>query len=193
MRISSQANDYPIKQQPTLGGKPFAESDPTILSAPLAHGADGTFQTLAVMAQAVRGEIAPDNCGYQSPYIQSFAESLGSVEACFSYVAKQIKYVAHPVNAQVVQDACRTLQFRTGDCVSKSVLLASLLASLGYQVRFIAQYYDDVQMFSHVYVETCDKLGVWFGLDPVASDKPMKWTQSLPDGGFETAFDIFEV
>ena len=190
MSAISPTVDSPNQLGHAPGGNPFLQSDPTIANAPLAHGAQGTFQTLAVMAQAVRGEIGPDFCGYQSPYIQGFAQRLGSVDACFNYVSKQIQYLAHPVDAQIVQDACRTLQFRTGDCVSKSVLLATLLASLGYHVRFVAQYYSDAQMYSHVYVEALLN-GDWVQLDPVASDKPMGWSQSLPDSGFETAYEIF--
>ena len=183
------------------GGFPFPFSQtPTITEQPLPPDTAGTFTTLAAMARCVRGEVPPDFCGYLNPWIAEFANRLidgaaldcrAEIERVFNYVAKQIRYVPHPVDQQVVQDACRTLQFRTGDCVSKSVLLATLLASLSYPVRFVAQYLNDDQQYSHVYVETQDECGVWFGIDPVADDKPMGWTQKLEAGGYETVYEIF--
>lgn len=166
----------------------------------MAIGTAGTMQTFEAMASCVRGEVPPDFCGYQNSTIIDFAvhliegcsDSLHEIQVLFNYAAKQIEYVLHPIDQQVVQDACQTIRLKTGDCVSKSVLLATLLASMDYDVRFVAQYWDDSQLYSHVYVEAFDKqLAGWIPLDPVASDKPMGWTQSLPDGGFETPYDIF--
>lgn len=165
----------------------------------LPDGAAGTFRSLEAMAQATRGEIPPDFSGYTDPAIQIAAESLtvnshgldeSEASALFDFVAHSIKYIDHPPNAQVVQDALRTIQIGSGDCVSKSVLLATLLLARGIPARFVAQYPDDSQMYSHVYVEA-QMSGHWFPLDPVASDKPMGWSQPLPDGGFETMYEIF--
>lgn len=198
---SPQTVDYPIQRDDALAAYPFIPANPALVSTePLSPGTDGTFQTLAAMAKCVRGEISPDFCGYEKPAIVNLASTLiqdckdsqQEIKALFNYAANQIRYEAHPIDQQIVQDACQTIRLKTGDCVSKSVLLATLLASLDYDVRFVAQYYDDKQLYSHVYVEAFDKqLMNWIPLDPVADDKPMGWTQSLPDGGFETPYDIF--
>jgi len=201
MTATAETADSPIQTATAQGDNPFYSLPSLVFRhEPLAHGAIGTFQTLAVMAKCVRGEIAPDFCGYQKSAIIDFAAKM--IEGCensqqeiakfFDYVAHQIKYEAHPIDQQIVQDACRTIQFKKGDCVSKSVLLATLLASMDYDVRFVAQYFNDEQLYSHVYCEAFDRqLGNWIALDPVANDKPMGWTQTLPDGGFETPYDIF--
>lgn len=195
---SPQTVDYPIQRDDALAAFPFFPA--AVRHVPLAIGTAGTFQTLDAMARCVRGEISPDFCGYQKKEIVRFAHGLianakdsqQEIEALFNYAAKQIAYESHPIDQQVVQDACQTIQLKKGDCVSKSVLLATLLASMDYDTRFIAQYWDDAQLYSHVYVEAFDKqLMNWIALDPVASDKPIGWTQSLPDGGFETPYDIF--
>jgi len=202
MNASPQTVDYPIQRDDASGGNSFSSGavPASVRRIPLAQGAIGTFQTLDAMAQCVRGEIAPDFCGYEKPEIVRFASRLieqaknsqQEIEALFNYAARQITYEAHPVDQQIIQDACRTIQHKTGDCVSKSVLLATLLSAMDYDVRFVAQYFNDAQMYSHVYVEAFDKqLGNWIGLDPVASDKPIGWTQTLPDGGWETPWDIF--
>lgn len=190
MNASPQTVDYPIQRDDASGGNPFSPA--VVWHTPLPSGTAGTFATLEAMASCVCGEVPPDFCGYECLTVKRLADQLVTIEGCFDYVAHRIKYVAHPIDQQVVQDACRTIQFKTGDCVSKSVLLATLLASMDYDVRFVAQYWDDVQAYSHVYVEALDKQShQWLPLDPVANDKPMGWTQSLPDGGFETPYDIF--
>jgi len=194
MNASPQTVDSPIQRDDAFGGNPFYSlpvSTPVIRHIPLAQGAIGTFQTLDAMSQCVRGEIAPDFCGHECPAVKRLADQLVTIEACFDYVAHKISYVAHPPSEQVVQDACRTIQFKTGDCVSKSVLLASLLGALGYHCKFIAQYWDDEQMYSHVYVLVTDECGQEIRLDPVADKEPMGWSQSLPDFGFETSWEIF--
>lgn len=198
---SPQTVDYPIQRDDALAAYPFIPASVASVSCvALLSGTDGTFQTLEAMAKCVRGEISPDFCGYENSSIVNFASTLiqdcenseQEIKALFDYASKQIRYESHPIDQQIVQDACQTIRLKTGDCVSKSVLLATLLASLDYDVRFVAQYYDDKQLYSHVYVEAFDKLSQsWKPLDPVASDKPMGWTQSLPDGGFETPYDIF--
>lgn len=193
MNASPQTVDSPIQRDDAFGGNPFSFGafPASARHIPLAQGAIGTFQTLEAMASCVKGEIAPDFCGYECLKVNRLADQLSTIEACFDYVAKQIKYEAHPIDQQIVQDACRTVQFKTGDCVSKSVLLATLLGALGYHCKFIAQYWDDSQMYSHVYVLVTDEYGQEIRLDPVADREPMGYSQPLPDGGFETSYEIF--
>lgn len=204
MHATATDVSYPL-DTPTavLAGNPFysllAPPTPSIETLPLADGTAGTYQTLEAMASCVRGECPPDFCGYQDEAIRKFAQHLANraltsreeIKALFDFVARQIKYLAHPMDQQIVQDACRTIQFKTGDCVSLSVLLATLLAALDYPVKFIAQYPSDKTGYSHVYVLTQDESGNEIRLDPVAKDEAMGWSQKLPDGGFETSFDIF--
>lgn len=192
MSATADTLDYPIRNATAPGGNSFSiRQAPVIRHVPLAQGAIGTFQTLGAMAACVRGEIAPDFCGYECLKVRSLAESLITIEACFDYVAHKIAYGAHPIDRQVIQDACRTIQFKTGDCVSKSVLLASLLFAAGYPCKFIAQYWDDEQCYSHVYILARDEFGNEVRLDPVASDQPIGYSQPLPDTGFETSWEIF--
>ena len=166
----------------------------------LPDGIDGTFRSLDAMAECVRGEIPPDYSGYLDPAIKSFADQLtkqargndrGEMEGLFDFVAHRIVYIEHPPNEQVCQDALRTIQIGSGDCVSKSVLLATLLLARNIPARFVAQYTGDSDQYSHVYVEGQTRAGEWLALDPVASDKPVGWTQPLPADGFETTWNVF--
>ena len=169
----------------------------------LADGADGTFQALALMAAAVRGECGPDYSGFQDEFnIRAAAEirrayrdvTNDPLAALFYFCRDHIAYVDHPFNTQQVQDSRRTIERRTGDCVSKSVCLATLLATQGIHSRFVAQCPDGTD-YTHVYVEVWRD--GWIGLDPVANgtdNRPfgdVGWRQALPDGGFESTQEIF--
>src|SRR6266498_496300 len=166
----------------------------------LLDGDAGTFQTLDAMKDAVLGRVGPDYSGYQDGFNIRAANQICShvsgqtqraqIAALINWVIDNITYTPHPLNQQTVQDARRTIELRSGDCVSLSVLLATLLACLGYQSQFVAQWLDG-QEASHVYLEVFLPSGEVIALDAVASDQPMGWRQSLLDGGFEYEQEIF--
>lgn len=179
----------------------MTHSNPTIEYRPLAEGSEGTFQSLDAMKAAVLGQMPPDYSGYLDEWNRQAAEKIcaklsgrdprAQIAALCNYVTHSIKYVPHPLNQQRVQDCRRTLEIGSGDCVSKSVCLATLLACLGHVSRFVAQC-PDGDSYSHVYVECQLADGNYLALDPVAEDKQIGWSQPLPDGGFETSWSIFE-
>jgi len=173
---------------------------------PLADGAGGTLQTLSLMRECVIGQAPPDYSGYTDPHNLSAATQIcamsgnadatqqAQIAALFAFCRDQISYIEHPFNMQVVQDCKRTLESRQGDCVSKSVCLATLLACMGITSRFVAQAPDD-DGFTHVYVEAWGD-NDWLALDPIADGQQGRplgdvgWRQQLPDGGFETPYEI---
>src|SRR5262249_39762087 len=109
---------------------------PLIEYLPLTEGSEGTFQSLDAMKAAVLRQIPPDYCGYLDEWNRRAAEKIcanapgqiphAQIAALFNYVTHAIKYVPHPPNEQHVQDCRRTLEIGSGDCVSKSVCLATL-------------------------------------------------------------------
>lgn len=195
---TAMADNSPNLDSIVRAGTSF--SSPTVSFHHLPQGAEGTFASLHWMASCVMGECPPDFSGYQDEWNRQAAEQItasvkgqdsnGEIAALFSFVKDRIKYLQHPLNQQRVQDCRRTIEIGSGDCVSKSVCLATLLAALGHLPRFVAQSVDGEE-YTHVYVEVLVG-NQWLGLDPVAEDKPMGWTQALPDGGFETTWQIFE-
>jgi hypothetical protein len=183
--------------------------EPVVTYSPLAEGVEGTFQTLDAMRGAVMGDIPPQFSGYQDQFnlraAQTICESSlppagtgddrSQIAALFAFCRDQINYLDHPWNMQVVKDCKRTLESREGDCVSKSVCLATLLASLGHASRFVAQAPSNND-YDHVYVEVWTD-GQWLALDPTADGqegRPLAdvgWRQALPAGGIETPYTIF--
>lgn len=90
------------------------------------------------------------------------------------FVRDQIRYVRDPHNGpEMVQTPPRTLQIRTGDCDDKSVLLASLLASIGLPTRFTALGFNDGPL-SHVLAEV--RLGTsWIPLETILDGIEPGW------------------
>lgn len=144
----------------------------------LEDGANGTRRTLAAMAAAVRGEIAPDYAGYLDERIRWAALSIcchvpghhyrDEIAALLAYCRDSIHYRLDPVETERIQAPLQTLELRSGDCDDKCILLASLLAALGHVPRFVAQH--NGQEFDHVYCETLIN-GHWIALDPTADGR----------------------
>src|SRR5215475_2175834 len=183
----------------SLPPAPVAISYPTEYRA-LPAGDDATFDTLSAMRDAVLIGLAPEYSCYQDEFNIRAAHAITSgatqharmdvIAALFDFAAHQIQYVAHPLNEQTLQDAKRTMRKGEGDCVSLSVLLATLLAAVGIRSRFVAQWVDGREA-SHVYVEAELEDGTWIALDAVASGEPMGYRQPLQTGGFEVSQEIF--
>jgi len=179
---------------------PPVSHSPSIEYRALPNGDGATFMTLDAMRDAVLGRIGPDYSGFDDPHNIRAARSIcagtsgqdetAQIAALFNWVITNITYEPHPINQQTLQDARRTLELRKADCVSLSVLLATLLACCGYQSRFIAQWVDG-ESASHVYCEVLMPNGEWLALDAVAKDQPVGWRQKTLDGGFEVAWEIF--
>jgi transglutaminase-like putative cysteine protease len=206
-------SEYPLRSEivSPLASSVFAFEDPqpiTRTDSVMMPAEQGTFQALRLMAAAVRGECPPDFSGYQDEFNYRVAISVVSglrsknpsneIATLFRFVRDNIIYVEHPIGEQIVQDCRRTLELGTGDCVSCSVCLATLLGSIGRISRFVAQHPSAEQAYSHVYLECLDHFGDWIALDPIANGRGGRPLfnvgdrNRLPDGGFETSWNIFE-
>lgn len=76
-------------------------------------------------------------------------DARGIIHALQRWVRDQIRYVMDPRGLEMVQTPPRTLDIRTGDCDDKSVLLATLLETMGYPTGFCAYGFKG-EGFSHV-------------------------------------------
>jgi hypothetical protein len=85
------------------------------------------------------------------------------INALYSFVRDRIRYVRDIRNVETLHTADRVLANKQGDCDDKSVLLASLLESLGHKTRFVAVGFKAAD-FNHVYVEVYVN-GKWLPLE----------------------------
>jgi transglutaminase-like putative cysteine protease len=120
-------------------------------------GDQGTRSTLMLMrelARRWRGE----------PRIRDLARSIVAdcpakhwrceVTRLHSFVQSRVRYIRDPRGFEVVQDPEKTLADGSGDCDDHSVLLASLLESVGHPARFVAMGVTPAGGFVHVFTET---------------------------------------
>ncbi|MGH9501650.1 MAG: transglutaminase-like domain-containing protein [Terriglobales bacterium] len=97
------------------------------------------------------------------------------VDSVFHWVKDNIEFRGE--HAETLQEPRVTLQLGAGDCDDHSMLVAALLASLGYRVRFrtiaTSQASDE---FSHVFVEVQDKqTRQWIPLDTTVGKSFPGW------------------
>jgi transglutaminase-like putative cysteine protease len=91
------------------------------------------------------------------------------------WVNTNIRYINDPPTVELVQTPQYTLQQRAGDCDDQSVLLASMLDSIGHPARFIAVGLSGAPL-SHVMVQTL--IGTqWVGAETIIP-RPLGWMPS---------------
>lgn len=73
------------------------------------------------------------------------------VDAAYNYVRSQVRYTRDPHGLERFQKATRTLELGIGDCDDISILLGSILQSIGYPI--ILRIVDlGAGQYQHVYV-----------------------------------------
>lgn len=119
-------------------------------------GNAGIFHTLKVMKKLV-------NQYKKSIPVRTLAVSLtngfrqkdwlNEIRALHAFVRDNIRYVRDIRDVETLQTPDITLKVRAGDCDDKSLLLASMLESIGHPTRFVAIGFQPNDL-EHVYVET---------------------------------------
>lgn len=118
-------------------------------------GREGTIMTLRIMrdvAQAYKTNLAIRETALH--ILRGVGEKnwRGEIIAVHRFVRDNIRYVRDVDGVETVQTPDYTLDMRAGDCDDKSVLVASLLLSVGHPVRFVA-IGKSADNFVHVYPE----------------------------------------
>jgi hypothetical protein len=91
---------------------------------------------------------------------------LGEIKALFEWMQQNIRYTKDPFRVEVLHSARRLLELRAGDCDDMTILLGSLLESIGHPVRLVVTGPDPLRpkLFSHIYLEAFHQ-GQWIPLD----------------------------
>lgn len=157
-------NLYPAPRPMTLGVLP--------------SGREGIKLTLQAMSRLTKAwkkdpgirqlaaELIRDVPQYDNP---------GEVRALHAFVRDNIRYTGDIRGVETIQTPRATLEMGVGDCDDKSLLLASLLESIGKATRFVAVGFRDFGGHSHVLVEVfLGKPGRWVPLETI-KDVPAGW------------------
>ena len=75
------------------------------------------------------------------------------VDTIFRYVRDKVRYIRDVTGVETIQTPIQTLKLGSGDCDDKSLLIATLLESIGHPTRFVAVGFSPVG-FSHVFAQT---------------------------------------
>lgn len=129
-------------------------------------GAAGVLATLKIMSALVRRAkktlpIRQTAAQLVNGYKQK--DWISEIKKLHAFVRDEIRYVKDIRGVETLHTPARILEQQYGDCDDKSVLLASLLESIGHPTRFVAIGFRPGN-YSHVYVET--KVGEkWLSLE----------------------------
>jgi transglutaminase-like putative cysteine protease len=94
----------------------------------------------------------------------------GEVRALHAFVRDHIRYIQDVTDVETLQMPQITLATGAGDCDDKSVLLATMLESIGHPTKFVAIGFDP-SVYEHVYVET--RIGPrWIALETTEPWQP---------------------
>jgi len=100
-------------------------------------------------------------------------DDVSEVRALWHYVRDAIRYVRDVRGVDTLQSPRTTLELTQGDCDDKSLLLASLLESIGYATRFAVAATSPRGSYNHVYVEAfVPKVGKWIPLESSVAGFP---------------------
>jgi len=119
-------------------------------------GKDGTLATLKVMRDITRQgktSLSVRNLAVGLTGQLRAKDWLNELKILHRFVRDKIRYVRDIKGVETVQTPDVTLSIGSGDCDDKSVLLASLLESIGHPTRFVAVGFEPDD-FVHVLVET---------------------------------------
>jgi transglutaminase-like putative cysteine protease len=172
-----------VDRVPLAPGSLVSSPSPTYATLQgLPDGELGTAETLSVMRDVVRAAVRDPKQVVREAALQILNAAgvpqrkwVREIQALHAFVRDTIQYVTHPQGVQIVQEPAKTLEYGRGNCVDKSVLLASLLEALGHPSQFVALVIRGQQngQFSHVIVETKNGPN-WMPLETILS-VPAGW------------------
>ena len=142
---------WQLGQTPQLG---YAESTLRVVRALALR--DSRTPEIRLLAQELSRE--------QIPY-----DNLGEATALQHYVRDSIRYVRDVLGVETVQSPRLTLRIGSGDCDDKTALLASLLYSIGFPVRYVLAATSSRHRahYTHIYPEAQIR-GQWVALETIS-------------------------
>jgi len=139
-------------------------------------GDAGTDATVKEMEKMIRD-------GVKDPLIRETAigivrglpgkDYLGEIFRIYNWVKQNVRFTRDPVSLELLQSAMRTLKGKVGDCDDYTVLLSTLLQSLGHATR-IKTIATRAGEYHHVYPEVKYR-DEWIPLDATQKQASLGW------------------
>ena len=165
--ILDEIKDIPIK-------KYFIGSDYT-----------ASLNTLQIMKKVIHESA-------KNPYVRRYAEYItDSVSCCkfsqmdtiLTFVQEHVKYISNPRYYQYIKTPSVLLKQidqnlpTAGACSDLTILLLSLLESIGFKTAIIAVSYEPSKKLQHVY-GIAKNQSQWYPMDPTNSSAPVGWQRA---------------
>lgn len=120
----------------------------------------------------VRDEDIPEN------------DKMSTVKAVFNWVKEKVYYIKEfPETFKAPWTMLEIIQQEgqvSGDCDDFTILLGSLLRSLGFRVAVVITQSRNKNTYTHVFLQVkFQSNGLWMSLDPTAKKRPMGWHTAL--------------
>jgi transglutaminase-like putative cysteine protease len=153
---------------------------PRIYIGRIPKGYAGTKKTVDYIVQLIRSG-AKDFCVRQRAIdilIRTHVrpkDYLGEIQTLFEWVKNNVRYTRDIHHVELLHSARRMLELRAGDCDDMTILLASMIKSIGHPVRLVLVGFNprNKKLFSHIYLEALCK-GLWIPLD-ATMNRPIGW------------------
>lgn len=147
-------------------------TQPKIFRQRIPKGYAGTLKTVEHIINLVK-QGAKDFWVRQTAIDILFANGippkdyLGEIETLFEWVKNNVRYTRDIHRVELLHTPRRMLELRAGDCDDMTILLGSMLKSIGHPVRLALVGFNPKKkkLFSHIYLEVSYK-GRWIPLDP---------------------------
>lgn len=180
---------------------PSQNSLGNVSAVPLLSGDAGVAQTIALMRQLIdEGVKNPEINRYAISILQQSGtpqhEPWGEAQTIYEYVKANFRFVNDPVGSdgpkETLRPAVEILRLGAGDCDDFTVLLCSLLGTIGFRTHIVTVASDprDPSQFTHVYPEVeiddewipvdAARPGAAFGLAPRRVYRSKTW--ETPEG-----------
>jgi hypothetical protein len=100
---------------------------------------------------------------------------MGELQAIFNWVRKNIRYTRDPYNLELFQKPKRILELKTADCDDLSILIGSMVQSIGFALRLRVIGVESPEP-EHIYpmVQNPDNENDWVAMDASVKEK-MGW------------------
>ncbi|MFH1689726.1 MAG: transglutaminase domain-containing protein [Candidatus Eisenbacteria bacterium] len=122
------------------------------------------------------GKLLSKKCGKK--WCIEERDSWGEVKAIFKLVKENVRYTSDPVDIDLFQHPMRILESGAGDCDCMTIILGSMLMSVGYSVKMRVIRGRGARDWNHIYLLVGLPRGApkqWVPLDASVPDAPPGW------------------
>jgi transglutaminase-like putative cysteine protease len=148
---------------------------------PLPDGDPGIARTVQMMTGLARGSEGANHPTVRQKAVEvvrgfSSRDKQGQINAILDWVKKNVDFRGE--YKELLQTPVVTIQIQAGDCDDHSMLISSLLKTLGFSTRFntVAADPTDPEQFTHVFCEVLDPTTQqWTALDSTVKNSFPGW------------------